>query len=472
MKLRLNLAALIGLSYLAASCAIRPPAYYSGNRSSVIHDDADYRLAVVELGEFGSYKDPNLNQIRTAVDLVKSTDRPLLVMYIHGWHNSATSGDVEHFNGFLNRLARARQIITNHLNIVGIYIAWPGESLQIPVVNTFTFWGRKRTAERIANNGDCLDAIEQLAHAARLHSQSYVFLIGHSFGGLIVERTVEHTVRTLQGEKNVRPPWDLALMLNPASDSVLARQLVVDLAQLYRYDAHSGFVPRSGGRPIPENQPTVVELQSENDQATGLTFPVGSTLGSAIGGHWAWDAVPLPESEPGGVITRTVSEKEFSLRTPGNNPYLVNYIVTPCNAPRPNTGGDAFDYNLLHNPSNRIFYTSAPQNAAATVSAAEKSDQRPKTSAPEWRAWQIQYAGDVDRARYGSNVRVPLWIVRVPAFIIDNHGGIWSDNNMALMAAIFRLHRPLSGTAEAPVNKAVIESAKPYVLPTNPQLKR
>jgi exosome complex RNA-binding protein Rrp42 (RNase PH superfamily) len=69
-------------------------------------------------------------------------------------------------------------------------------------------------------------------------------------------------------------------------------------------------------------------------------------------------------------------------------------------------------------------------------------------------------------------VRVPLWIVRVPAFIIDNHGGIWSDNNMALIAAIFRLHRPLSGTAEAPGNKVVTESAKPYVLPTNPQLKR
>jgi hypothetical protein len=150
-----------------------------------------------------------------------------------------------------------------------------------------TFWNRKQAAERIAGNGDCLDAIEQLSQAARLHQNSYVFLIGHSFGGLILERTVEHTLRTLQGQK-VRPPWDLALMLNPASDSVLTRQLVSDLDNLYDYSPapipgdplHWGghFVPKSGGALIPESQPTVVELQSENDTATGTVFPIGSKL--------------------------------------------------------------------------------------------------------------------------------------------------------------------------------------------------
>jgi hypothetical protein len=43
-----------------------------------------------------------------------------------------------------------------------------------------------------------LDAIEQLSQMARLHENNYVFLIGHSFGGLILERTVEHTLRTLR----------------------------------------------------------------------------------------------------------------------------------------------------------------------------------------------------------------------------------------------------------------------------------
>ncbi|HEY4782092.1 MAG TPA: hypothetical protein VIH54_09765, partial [Chthoniobacterales bacterium] len=163
-------------------------------------------------------------------------------VYIHGWHNSATSDDVGRFKGFLSRLSTSRQVITNHLNVVGVYFAWSGDSLKIPVVNTLTFWDRKRVAERIASNGDCLDAIEQLSQAARIHEKSYTFLIGHSFGGLILERTVEHTLRTLQGQK-VKPPWDLALILNPASDSVLVRQLVRDLESLYRYDP----------RPVPDS---------------------------------------------------------------------------------------------------------------------------------------------------------------------------------------------------------------------------
>jgi hypothetical protein len=136
--------------------------------------------------------------------------------------------------GFLSRLSQSRQVRIHHYNVFGVYFAWPGKTLEIPYLEYLTFWNRKQAAERIASNGDCLDAIEQLSQMARLHENNYVFLIGHSFGGLILERTVEHTLRTLQGQK-VRPPWDLALMLNPASDSVLARQLVSDLYNLYNY---------------------------------------------------------------------------------------------------------------------------------------------------------------------------------------------------------------------------------------------
>jgi hypothetical protein len=36
----------------------------------------------------------------------------------------------------------------------------------------------------------------------------------------------------------------------------------------------------------------------------------------------------------------------------------------------------------------------------------------------------------------------------VPTDVIDNHGGIWSDNSMALMAAIFRLRFPIKAPGE------------------------
>jgi hypothetical protein len=280
-----------------------------------------------------------------------------------------------------------------------------------------TFWNRKQAAERIASNGDCLDAIEQLSQAARLHENNYVFLIGHSFGGLILERTVEHTMRTLQGQK-VRPPWDLALMLNPASDSVLTRQLVSDLSHLYDYDSspipgdplHWGghFVPKSGGTPIAESQPTVVELQSENDTATGTVFPIGSKLGVGHG-HWSWNQVAVPRTQ------EAVSESEFYLSTPGNDSYLVNYEIVRSQATF-SGNSDAFDYNLENNPVGGIFFTSAAKGSQTAAEAGRRSQsaQAPLKTQPQ--AWQIRFVPDRDKYR---GVHVPFWIVRVPSDIID-----------------------------------------------------
>ena len=443
MKKGTFLLLLLGSAWALTGCSIRAPAHYGGPGRSLLHHDSGYKLAVLEFGEFGSYSDTSLSQKRDAINLVKSTPQPLLVIYIHGWHNDVTSKDVDRFGGFLSRLAQTRQVISNHLNVVGIYFAWPGESLRIPVLNTFTFWDRKSAAERIASNDDCLDAIEQLSHAARLHPQSYTILMGHSFGGLIVERTVAHTLRTLQGQ-NIRPPWDLALILNPASDSILARQLVVSLNDLYTYDNRRGYVPRSGGKAVAENQPTIVELQSDNDSATGVTFPLGSSLGKIIGGRWAWNEVPVPGFKADGTPRDVISERDFYLSTPGNNRYLINYVITPYTAQIPSHASDAFDLNLLNNSKERVFYTSAPRNSESAAQAASRGVPAPAAPVSKWQAWQIRYAGDVDPKTYRGNVRVPFWIVRVPSEIIDNHGGIWSDNNMALMAAIFRLHRPIA----------------------------
>jgi hypothetical protein len=343
-------------------------------------------------------------------------------------------------------------------------MAWPGMTLNIPYLEYLTFWNRKQAAERIASNGDCLDAIERLSETARLHKNNYVFLIGHSFGGLILERTVEHTLRTLQGQK-VRPPWDLALMLNPASDSVLARQLVSDLYNLYDYDPnpipgnpiHWGghFVPKSGGDSIPESQPTVVELQSENDTATGTVFPIGSKAGVIVDWHLKWNQVAIPRSQ------KLVSERDFYLSTPGNDNYLVNYEIVP--AQRKYAGDlDAFDYNLENNPVGGIFFTSAPKDSQTAAVAGQQS--RPAEAAPKNKpqAWQIQFVPEHDKY---MGVHVPFWIVRVPPDIINNHGGIWSDNNMALMAAIYRMHRPI-------LANNVVAPAKSYVLPWPVELKQ
>src|ERR1700749_1086941 len=279
-----------------AGCASIQPSYVTPTGpNNVLNQDSQYTLTAIEFGELGSYADSSAGELKKTIDLLKSTERPLLVVFIHGWLNNATSGNVGDFKGFLSRLAQSKQVVEHHYNVFGVYFAWPGKSLEVPYLEYLSFWNRKQAAERIASNGGCLDAIEQLSQTPRLHLPfAYVFLIGHSFGGLILERTVEHPLRTLQGQKNVRPPRDLALMLNPASDSILTRQLVSDLQSLYTYSPdpvpgdilHFGgkFPPNSGGDPIPESQPTVVELQSDNDTATHDVFPIGTTAGVMAGG--------------------------------------------------------------------------------------------------------------------------------------------------------------------------------------------
>jgi hypothetical protein len=450
--------ALIWLSL--SGCAPIGPTY-EGDRHNILHDDQEYKLAAIEFGELGSYADAYKGELDNTIRLLEKAERPLLVVYIHGWLNNATSSDVGSFEKFLSRLSQSKQVKIHHYNVFGVYFAWPGKSLDIPYLQYLTFWNRKQAAERIASNGDCLDAIEQLSQTARLRENNYVFLIGHSFGGLILERTVEHTLRTLQGQK-VKPPWDLALMLNPASDSVLTRQLVSDLGHLYNYypdpipgnPLHWGghFVAKSGGDPIAESQPTVVELQSENDTATGTVFPIGSNAGVIVNGHWAWNQVAVPRTQ------ELVSERKFYLSTPGNDNYLVNYEIIPSQGTFPGDS-DAFDYNLANNPVGGIFYTSAPKDYPTAAEARKQSGSSLKTQ-PQ--AWQIQFVGNHEKY---IGVHVPFWIVRVPPDIIDNHGGIWSDNNMALMAAIFRMHRPI-------LANNVIAPAKSYVLPLPVTLKQ
>jgi exosome complex RNA-binding protein Rrp42 (RNase PH superfamily) len=61
-------------------------------------------------------------------------------------------------------------------------------------------------------------------------------------------------------------------------------------------------------------------------------------------------------------------------------------------------------------------------------------------------------SGDVGGLFNTGNARVPCWIVRVPREIIRGHGGLWSDNSVAMLAALFRIQFPITaaGTVAPP----------------------
>jgi hypothetical protein len=186
-------------------------------------------------------------------------------------------------------------------------------------------------------------------------------------------------------------PADLVITVNPAADSVLARQMI---AALY-------------SRQTEGTRPLFVSITSTGDWATGTVFPIGTGLASVSKG---FNAVGAP-----GPADTQVSERKFYTSTPGHNEMLINHITLDLkktiNSPQ---GHPALETNLEHNLSAEIFTLDG---------AAGKLD-----------LWQIKRVGNVD---------VPYWDVKVDPSIIKDHGDIWNERAEAMMAGIFRMANPM-----------------------------
>jgi hypothetical protein len=273
--------------------------------NSVVTEDG-YKVAFIEFGEQGSYQDPT--QLRNALDLIQSTTKPLVITYVHGWQNNVESGDVGKFESLLGRLNRAPAIRDVGFHVIGVYLGWRGKLTPVLVLKEFSFWNRKATAERLASNYDCYDAIASISEEARRKGRGnqYTVLLGHSFGGLIVERSVAHAINAeIHGHVDAdrSMPADLMIAVNPAADSILARQMI---AALY-------------SRKTEGTRPLFVSITSTGDWATGSFFPIGASLASVSKG---FNEVAAP-----GAANTELSERKFYTSTPGHNEMLVNHIT-------------------------------------------------------------------------------------------------------------------------------------------------
>ena len=368
--------------------------------NSVIAKDG-YKIAFVEFGEQGSYQDPT--QLQNALALIRDTPQPLVITYVHGWQNNVESGDVQSFESLLTRLNRAPAIRNVGFHVVGVYLGWRGKLTPVPVLKEISFGNRKATAERLASNYDCYDAIASISEEARRKGRGsqYTVLLGHSFGGLIVERSVAHAINAeIHGHADAdrSMPADLVIAVNPAADSVLARQMI---AALY-------------SRKTEGTRPLFVSITSTGDWATGIVFPIGTGLASVSKG---FNEVEVP-----GPGNTQVSERKFYTSTPGHNEMLINHITVnkheTINSP---SGLPALEENLQHNHAGNGFTLDGAQG--------------------QLDVWQIKRVGDVD---------VPYWDVQVDPSIIKDHGDIWNERAEAMVAAIFRMANPILNRSAKP----------------------
>src|SRR5262245_33084533 len=410
---------ILSISILLGSCASYGP-FHANTAAEPFNSvrgpaDGRYKLAFVEFGDQGSPLDNS--QRKAALEVIHNSPRPLLFVYIHGWQNNAVSGDVCKFEHFLDTVSSFPEFTGRHINVIGVYLAWRGRDLTFPGLNFFTFWSRKSTGEDIAAANSCLATIEEMAVAAREPGKDYhhTVLLGHSFGALVLGNTISHSILGANGEGGrSSSAWDMAVAFNSAAGSINARQLMAEFDYLYKYDPqHKAYVSRNNlgeeTTAVPENRPAMVFLQSENDSATNLAFPIGTSLTNLVNLRYHWQKVKVP-----GHAGEKVSEKEFYTHTPGNSKYLVNYEVVPLGqVPEPKdlsaTENRAFEANVRENHPDFKFYTSE-NNDGHEEGFCRNGDYtpgsfRPATGNENWRQWQFRYTG---------NARVPCWIVRVP----------------------------------------------------------
>src|SRR6266481_3780000 len=155
----------LALAMLLASCASYGP-YHANTASEPLNSirgssDGRYKLAFIEFGDQGSPQDNS--QRKAALEVIHKAQRPLLFVYIHGWQNNATSGDVCRFEHFLDTVSSVPEFTGRKINVIGVYVAWSGQDLTAPGLKFLTFWNRKGAGESLASANSILATIEELA---------------------------------------------------------------------------------------------------------------------------------------------------------------------------------------------------------------------------------------------------------------------------------------------------------------------
>lgn len=242
-----------------------------------------------------------------------------------------------------------------------------------------------------------------------------------------IMETVENQIKDLEEERNemkkigdeesdlvdkiwyykdeyLRPPADLVLLINSASEAAISLQLV---------DSMSGIdVADDIGVSVP---PAIVSITSRSDWATRGLFPVGSWLGrlTRLG--------PRAERGKWGLAYGTLGHQ---------GDYITHDVCTSSGEPADREIGQL----------GRLDWVDFSVGSDKYVMERVRSwEGKAKNKTDECRA--------EERGKEGS-VPVDYWVVNVPSYVIANHDQIFSDGQVYGYADRVHPRRPLLGIVE------------------------
>jgi hypothetical protein len=227
-----------------------------------------------------------------------------IVLYVHGWKHGPESADRRRFGELIEKMAVAERSKTSSSSaeprkIVGIYIGWPAHTIDIPIFEELTYWGRQKAADRISQSGIVAKIVAGIASVRGaisstpiphqpLNQDQFIF-IGHSFGArILLTATSQLLIQDVEGAHPGSrqptlsgPPTDPESIQGWPYRCVPSKRLIVLLNPAVEAFTYSFFhnTRRSDHEFRVGQQPLILMVATNNDSATRTAFPIGQAIG-------------------------------------------------------------------------------------------------------------------------------------------------------------------------------------------------
>jgi pimeloyl-ACP methyl ester carboxylesterase len=377
-----------------------------------------YRLAFVEFDDRGEMFDRK--QLEQAVDAITNAKRdaqslgrpPIVAVFVHGWKNNAadSSGNVWGFRqtlaGLAEQFGRPHQPEDLKIPVVGIYIGWRGAVTSLPIVEELTFWDRHAKSENLpsAHMVEVLLKILQTAKGPQYDDPGTIsVLVGHSFGGAVLETALTQTIEGMVLGQPLRSPADLTIFLNEAQEATRSYQLIDSMMANATEQDHCHAKLVVNGQRRFEN-PMIISVSSTGDYATRAFFPFGQLLLRPFNSLRTYDT-PNPlgvGSQRPMFFNTTAHMKEFQS-------HLVEVI-------REGAAGQTRD----------------PEFARALADGCVPYLDYPDPTVSDIRYQIIE--------KPGSKNRTPYWVMQIPPAIVPDHSTIFTRDFRAFLVGLICAH--------------------------------
>lgn len=383
-------------------------------------------LAFVEIDDMGELWDKG--ELDTALSVIRRANTeahadPVVLTFVHGWKNNAApdNGNVAGFEAALQdlyaRLQRTRPVI-------GIYIGWRGNLIRPswPVAQQMSYFNREATATRIPS-ASFSSALTEIAMRTHENPRALAIFIGHSFGGLLLERAIsEMTAASIaqatiySQEASALPAGsaeaaeklrlstaatdaraDLVIYINPAGAATEAKPMLDFLvSHSYRYQpfragGSSGEDPADS---ITDDRPLFVSLTSTGDLATKVAVPIGHALpslsfklagsfrdlGSDSKGHYGLSCFDPHVPHPHWTLTTkeegAVPQSSFYMNTAPHMQVLQSHVMLKAIGARQMQVASTGETITIQNPQaiaqcNRVLFNEEHLNVVNTFRLAD-----------------------------------------------------------------------------------------------------